>query len=321
MGGTEKYPHAAVRCQRHMAAADAPGARSVLARPICLALPVWGTLLAWSGATGAEPVPLTQDGQLKFAPVVLRDGQEIVYSVQTGPALKSLMRLRVAERSVEPLHPAAKTSEFEAAFSPDGRYCAFVQSQGNLNLKLIIRDTLEKRDAVYDPGGGFAGMHNPVFLPAESRILFSMAEGGTQHIFSVNYEGKDRRLVVRGGFNLWPAVSPDGRRLAFGSARDGNFEIYTARLDGSDLKRLTHDGAFDGRPAWSPDGKRIAFVSLRDGNYELYLMDADGTHVRRLTHHPERDDYPCWHPDGKHLVFVGERAGRFDLYLLALEPP
>src|SRR5205085_2343020 len=109
---------------------------------------------------------------------------EIVYTVQETPTLMSLMRLKLADRSVERLFPQATTNEFEAAFSPDGRYCAFVQSRGNLNLKLVIRDLKENRDAVFDPGGGFAGMRHPSIAPDTNSVVFSMPRTPGQLLYS-----------------------------------------------------------------------------------------------------------------------------------------
>ena len=71
-----------------------------------------------------------------------------------------------------------------------------------------------------------------------------------------------------------PAWSPDGRRIAFTSERDGNAETYLMNADGSNPVRLTDNPAWDLFPAWSPDGARIAFASDRDGNLEIYLMNA-----------------------------------------------
>jgi TolB protein len=264
------------------------------------------------------PQRLTHDGQQKADPVFLRGGDELVFTAHERATQMSLMRLNLASGSVERLHPQAKTTEFEAAFSPDGRYYAFVQSRGNLSLKLVIRDTKENKDVEFDPGGGFAGMHRPSIAPDGSRVVFSIPALGGQQIASVNRQGRDRKHLTQVGLNNWPAYSPDGNLIAFGSSRDGNYEIYVMDADGRHPRRLTRSPGMDVRPAWSPDGKRIAFTSNRDGNYEIYVMNADGSAVRRVTHHPDRDDYPAWHPDGKRLVIVSERGGQSDLYLIPI---
>ena len=83
-----------------------------------------------------------------------------------------------------------------------------------------------------------------------------------------------------------PTWSPDGKRIAFSSNRDGNLEIYVMNADGSQQTRLTNNSSFDDYPAWSPDGKRIAFTSYRDRKYEIYVMNADGSGMRQLTEQP-----------------------------------
>jgi Tol biopolymer transport system component len=263
-------------------------------------------------------IRLTEDGRMKADPVFIRGGEELVFTMQETASRLSLMRLRLANGKVERLHPQATTSEFEPAFSPDGRYCAFVQSRGNLNLKLIIRDTREARDAVFDPGNGFAGMRRPAFAGDAGRVVFSIPTPSGQELASVNVHAQDRRTLFQGGLNNWPSFAPDGRRLVFGSSRDKHFQLYVMDADGHHVRRLTHSAAMDMRPAWSPDGARIVFTSNRDGHYELYLIHPDGTDLRRLTHHAERSDYAAWHPDGRRLAVVAERGGRSDLYLMEL---
>lgn len=261
---------------------------------------------------------LTTDGRLKFDPLFIKGGAEIIYTVLDTPTQTSLMRLKMEDLSTERLHPQATTSEFEPAFSADGRYYTFVQNRANLNLKLIIRDALENKDALYDPGGGFAGMRHPTIAPDNSRIVFSMANASGQQLFSVSMDGKNLKELTKTSLNHWPAFSPDGKHLAFGSSREGDFEIYIMDAGGSGVQRVTHSRGLDMRPDWSPDGKRLAFTSNRDGNYEIYVIDTDGRNTRRITHNGERDDFPSWHPDGKRLVFIGERSGRTDLYLVDL---
>ena len=104
-------------------------------------------------------------------------------------------------------------------------------------------------------------------------------------------------------------------RIVFASKRDGDFEIYSMRPDGSELRQLTRNEAHgrfeadDAEPAWSPDGRRIVFTSSRDHpgdgqeSWELYVMNADGSEQRRLTDNGGADLSPAWTSDGR-LVYL-----------------
>ena len=124
------------------------------------------------------------------------------------------------------------------------------------------------------------------------------------------------RLTYDEAFDSFPAWSPDGRRIAFDSDRDGNSEVYVMNADGSGVTRLTYNDAFDVFPAWSPDGRRIAFDSDRDGNLEIYVMNADGTGVTRLTYNNAGDGFPDWSPDGRRIAFGTGRDGNPAIYVM-----
>jgi TolB protein len=97
-------------------------------------------------------------------------------------------------------------------------------------------------------------------------------------------DGSHRRRLTRGRGRDYPgAWSPDGRRLAFGSQREGNFDVFVMQDDGSGQRRLTSGADGESPVAWLPDG-RVVYASFH-GEQPLpdwYLLNADGTGVRSL---------------------------------------
>jgi Tol biopolymer transport system component len=260
---------------------------------------------------------LTSDGRLKMDPVFIAGGTELVFTVLESAEQTSLMKLRLSDGVQSRLNPKAATTEFEPAFSGDGRYCAFVQNRGNLSLQLVSRDRVQNGETIFDPGGGFAGMRRPSFAPDAGKLIVSLPAGGGEQIVEIGLDGRRGKNLTEGeALHCWPAFSPDGKQIAFGSNREGDFELYAMNATGGDMRRLTFSPSRDMRPAWSPDGRRIAFTSARDGNTEIYVMHADGSSPVRLTDNTEQDDFAAWHPDGCRLAIVSERAGKFDVYLI-----
>ena len=115
---------------------------------------------------------------------------------------------------------------------------------------------------------------------------------------------------------IFPSWSPDGRRIAFESSRDGDWDIYVMNADGKDIMQITDDDAWDTSPSWSPDGRRIAFVSRRDGDFDIYVMNADGSGVVQLTDDDAGDGGPSWSPDGRRIAFTSDRDGDRDIYVM-----
>lgn len=99
-----------------------------------------------------------------------------------------------------------------------------------------------------------------------------------------------------------PRINFDGTRIVFASNRDGDYEIFSMALDGTDLRQLTVNGAVDTMPAWSPDGERIAFVSDRDGSAEIFIMNADGGNPIQITSTKFDSHSVDWSSDGQKLV-------------------
>jgi Tol biopolymer transport system component len=147
-------------------------------------------------------------------------------------------------------------------------------------------------------------------------IAFTSTRAGNSDIAVLDPCGAVTTLVRGPAAELRPAWSPDGRRLAFMSNRDGDFEIYVVDADGSNVRRLTDDPGNDFNPAWSPDGKEIAWNSDRGGDFKVYVMKADGTGVRRLTDAPGVDSVPSWSPRGDEIAFESSRDGKAEIYVM-----
>jgi Tol biopolymer transport system component len=72
----------------------------------------------------------------------------------------------------------------------------------------------------------------------------------------MNPDGSGRRNLTRDpGHDSAPSWSPDGRKIAFTTKRDGNFEVYVMNADGSEQQNLTRNPAPDRSPIWSPGRK------------------------------------------------------------------
>jgi Tol biopolymer transport system component len=81
------------------------------------------------------------------------------------------------------------------------------------------------------------------------------------------------------------------------------FDLFSAKADGSDVRRLTSTPGYDAEATVSPDGGTIVFTSLRDGDLEIYTMAPDGSGVKRLTSEPGYDGGPFFSPDGRRIVY------------------
>ena len=144
-----------------------------------------------------------------------------------------------------------------------------------------------------------------------------------------------RRILAKdrgtGGVNVGPALSPDGRYVAFLSTKDlFSINLFVADAQtGKIIKKLrsaNRDAHFDAirfinsAGTWSPDGRRFAFITFAKGDNELAIWNVQtGTVERRLAvRGVSALSQPAWSPDGETIALSGLDGGISDLYLVDL---
>ena len=158
--------------------------------------------------------------------------------------------------------------------------------------------------------GGVTPPLPPAAAPSRERIIFVTERNGFNSIFIMNLDGSGQRLLVPHKGNYYdyaPAVSPDGRRLAFSSNREkpGTDNIYLMNLDGSGLTQITNTpNAKNASSSWFPDGRRLAFTSTREGPWQAYTMNDDGSNVRRIISSSQNILNVVVSPDGSKLAYT-----------------
>jgi Tol biopolymer transport system component len=165
-----------------------------------------------------------------------------------------------------------------------------------------------------------------VWSPDQSQLAFGVMLGaGEGGIAVADADGSAFKVIARGrNQSVNPVWSPDGRTIAFETNRDGDFEIYSVRRDGSGLRNLTNSSLGDDRmPAWH--GSTIAFISNRDRSplelygFALYTMTDEG----RVQTWRAADLHPysplAWSPDGSTIAFAaGRDCLRWGIYTIEL---
>ncbi len=122
-------------------------------------------------------------------------------------------------------------------------------------------------------------------------------------IWLADADGKGvQRLTVHKARDVYPRFSPDGKRIAFSSDREGNMDVYVIPTAGGAVQRLTVHSADETVLDWTPDGKGILFASQRGEDFmgKLYVVPIDGGLPRDAG--PDMGVAGSYSPDGKRLA-------------------
>ncbi len=200
----------------------------------------------------ATPLPSTTGAG---APAWSPDGQQIAFVRDAR-----IFVLNMHKGSIEPA-AGIPDSSFYPSWSPHGSKLAFV-AQGALTWEIFAADMVRGTTRqLTHAGDAEMPSQGPAWSPDGKRIAFDRKRGDDFDIYLMNADGTElARLTQGGAIYARPAWSANGRFIAFHATRDRPrnvpssdrryFEIYTMRVDGTQMQRLTTNENFDGHPDW-----------------------------------------------------------------------
>ena len=275
---------------------------------VLLAMAVAASLLLAPAAKPAQAAFPGKNGKIAFQ--TSRDGNDEIYVMnQDGSNPQNLTKDSHADHS--------------PAWSPDGKKIAFSSRRdGGEQIFVMNKDGSNPVNLTNDASVGDEG---PSWSPDGKKIVFDSFRDGnnggdtTSEVYVMDTDPNTddaKKLTDTPQDEFGPVFSPDGKKIVFDSAREGNLEIFAMDTDGSNPTNISNSvpGA-DFSPDSSPNTKKIAFASIRDniGNpttSEIYMMNPDGSNETRLTTNRTTDDAaPAFSPNGRNIAFQSDPNG------------
>jgi len=156
--------------------------------------------------------------------------------------------------------------------------------------------------------------HAGIFL---TRVVFVSDTSGHKEIYRCDYDGHNvRQLTKDKVLAILPRLSPDGKKEAYTSYKEGSPMLYLKDLASGSEKRLSGRSGLNSGVSWAPGGRTLAMTMSRKGNPDIYRVDLNGKILKRLTTYWGIDVSPSFSPDGKRLAFVSDRSGSPQIYIL-----
>jgi Tol biopolymer transport system component len=194
-------------------------------------------------ADGSGQTRVFGDGHWTSEPDFHPDGNQLTIGRCLGPGcdvyvlnLTTSQMTRVTTSNVQ---------NGQSRWSPDGSELVWVSDvTGDTELYIGTPDGLSSRRLTTLPGPDFF----PAWSPLGDEIAFS--HGNDLYLVHASGTTAPRQVTSGGGVNQRPVWSADGQQLMFQSSRNGQFEVYRIRKDGTGLTRVTENSAADGYPSW-----------------------------------------------------------------------
>ena len=286
-----------------------------------------GGIFIMSPLTGAPRKLVEATGSFgAYSPQWSRDGLDLALIRWEPPdSFVERMVLRTGKTSSLPL-PGRWTRRIGLAWSPDGRFVAYVDIQAfRAQITQLWILNLESGEATPLTEGRSNDL-SPSWAADGKALYYISNRGGTMDLWRQDLsedaapEGPPRAVTT--GIGMRTAVfSPDGTKLAYSKgqwvANLWRVPILTDRVaTWADAEQLTFDQAFVEFVDVSPDGERLVLSSNRAGNPDLWLMPDEGGEMTQLTTDPTPDWFPSFSPDGREIAFYAYRSGNRHIWVM-----
>jgi eukaryotic-like serine/threonine-protein kinase len=274
-------------------------------------------------AGGGRTRRLTSDHAKDAHPAWSADGRHVYFSSWRD---RTLALWRVAATGGPPVRMSLGTGpEAEPSLSRDGTRLAYSTHAVQTDIVLLDTRTHERHEVP-----GFLEASTPAISPDGGRVVFTSERNGAtdlwvQPLSHGRPEGGPLRLTGEPGNEVVPAVSPDGRWIAYGRVLGERRDICVIPASGGRPVTFSNGPGLEMHPTWSPDGSRLAFVSDRGGGSHVWVRGVrDGAPVggaRQLTSGEGADVLPAWSPDGSTIALIRSQGTATEVWSVGTEAP
>jgi Tol biopolymer transport system component/DNA-binding winged helix-turn-helix (wHTH) protein len=292
----------------------------------------------------SQAIVEVEKGAHPFEPAWSPDGNWLAYTVErlSQSSLYLLSLETLVNEPLETAKPE-EAQDRKPVFSPDGKKIAFLRTvQGKTSIQVIslkggeaVQLSMEQQtinDLDWMPDGRavvFASNEGIWKLPVSGgkaellaalgatvdrlavarearRMAYeqSSEESNIWQISLAQSEPRATQLIGSSRADAYPAISPDGKWIAFVSDRTGSPQIWKSDWTGSNAVALTNWNEVKMRkPCWSPDGRLIAFAANPEGQFDIFVVSSKGGEPQRLTTTLTNENTPTWSKDGRWIYF------------------